>query len=39
MTEDEIEESPCINVCVLDEEGEYCIACGQTIEELTESFK
>ena len=28
------EESPCINVCTLDKDGEYCTACGQTLEEL-----
>lgn len=30
----ENEESPCINVCTLDEDGEYCTACGQTLQEL-----
>ena len=28
------ESSPCINVCKLDEDGEYCTACGQTIQQL-----
>jgi predicted Fe-S protein YdhL (DUF1289 family) len=32
MSDDE--DSPCINVCILDEEGEECIACGQSIDEL-----
>jgi len=34
-TEKQEEQSPCIGVCVLDEDGEYCTACGQSLEELT----
>ena len=28
------ETNRCIGVCTLDEDGEYCTACGQSIEEL-----
>ena len=31
---DDVQESRCIGVCTLDEDGEYCTACGQTISEL-----
>ena len=31
---DDVQESRCIGVCVLDEDGDYCTACGQTISEL-----
>jgi len=34
-TEKQQEHSPCIGVCTLDEDGEYCTACGQSLEELT----
>jgi len=34
-TEKQEEQSPCIGVCTLDEDGEYCTACGQSLEELT----
>jgi predicted Fe-S protein YdhL (DUF1289 family) len=27
--------SPCINVCVMDPDGAYCLGCFRTIEEIT----
>jgi len=26
--------SPCVGICVLDEEGVRCIGCGRTIDEI-----
>lgn len=26
--------SPCVDVCVLDENGEYCLGCGRSLEEI-----
>ena len=28
-------DSPCVGICVLDEDGIRCIGCGRTIEEIT----
>ncbi len=26
--------SPCVDVCVLDENGEYCLGCGRSLDEI-----
>ena len=28
-------QSPCIDVCVLDEGGEYCLGCRRSVDEIT----
>jgi uncharacterized protein len=27
-------ETPCVNICLLDEETGHCVGCGRTVEEI-----
>lgn len=39
MDESEVGKSPCVGICVLDEEGVRCIGCDRTIEEIIDRGK